>query len=139
MVIFSIPGEPVGKARARTVRNGSKSISYTPEKTKEYERLVRFCYMKARGKYFEDKPIRAIITAYYHIPKSDSKKQRELKLQSAILPCVKVDIDNVCKIILDALNGLAYEDDKQIVYLVAQKLYSLEPRVEVKLEEIKNG
>lgn len=134
MVIFSIPGEPVGKARARTVRNGSKSISYTPEKTKEYERLVRFCYMKARGKYFEDKPIRAIITAYYHIPKSDSKKQRELKLQDEVLPCIKPDCDNIAKIILDALNGLAYVDDKQIVSLTVTKQYAETPEVVVVLE-----
>ena len=53
-----------------------------------------------------------------------------------ILPCKAPDWDNIGKIVTDALNGLAYEDDKQIVDAHVIKLYSDQPRVEVELEEI---
>ena len=46
------------------------------------------------------------------------------------------DCDNLAKSILDALNGLAYKDDKQITYLSIEKLYGEENKIEVDLEEI---
>jgi Holliday junction resolvase RusA-like endonuclease len=53
--------------------------------------------------------------------------------ENKLLPCKKPDIDNVIKIIADSLNGIAYKDDTQIVKLTAHKLYSDNPRVEIKL------
>ena len=56
-----------------------------------------------------------------------------------MLPTKKPDVDNIIKIILDSLNGLAYKDDAQIVARTCQKLYvndDNEPRVEVKIEKI---
>ena len=50
-------------------------------------------------------------------------------LQGKILPTKKPDCDNIAKIICDALNGVAYDDDKQIVALKVTKIYSAEPRV----------
>lgn len=52
-----------------------------------------------------------------------------------IVPTVKPDTDNVAKIVLDALNGIAYHDDAQIVQLTVLKRYSTEPKVKVKLIE----
>jgi Holliday junction resolvase RusA-like endonuclease len=46
-------------------------------------------------------------------------------------PTKKPDIDNIEKIIFDALNGIAYNDDSQIVSCWADKFYSTVPRVEV--------
>ena len=71
---FTIPGEPVGKARAKTVRNKytGKTMSYTPEKTANYENLVKVCY---KGKYFGDNAITVVIDAYFKIPASYSKKK----------------------------------------------------------------
>ena len=51
-------------------------------------------------------------------------------------PTKKPDIDNVEKIILDALNGIAYDDDKQVVEEASSKLYSDVPRVEIEVYEI---
>lgn len=53
------------------------------------------------------------------------------------LPCKKPDIDNVIKIILDALNGIAYKDDCQVVEVIAVKKYTEETeRVELEFEEL---
>ena len=53
-----------------------------------------------------------------------------------ILPTKKPDADNIAKAILDALNGLAYYDDAQVVHLEVQKRYSNEPRAEVFINDI---
>ena len=53
-----------------------------------------------------------------------------------IFPTKKPDTDNIAKAILDALNGLAYYDDAQVVNLEVQKRYSNEPRAEVFINDI---
>lgn len=56
-----------------------------------------------------------------------------------IRPTKKPDLDNVIKIILDGLNGLAYGDDKQVVELKALKCYAKEPFVLIQIEEMKEN
>ena len=64
-----------------------------------------------------------------------------------MLPTKKPDVDNIIKIILDSLNGLAYKDDARIAACSCQKFYASNPRVElvlskvneVELGEIKEG
>jgi Holliday junction resolvase RusA-like endonuclease len=124
---FTIPGEPTGKARPRVTKWGT----HTPEKTVLYENLVKTCY---DGEMY-DCPLVMEVTAYYNIPKSASKKNRELMLNFQLLPTKKPDCDNVLKIIADALNGIAYKDDSQIVRAVVSKFYAEIPRVEVEIRK----
>ena len=72
------------------------------------------------------------ITAYYKIPTSATKAERE-KMLAGQLPQKKPDIDNVLKIIMDGLNGAAYKDDKQVAAAAASKAYDDEPHVEVEV------
>ena len=53
-----------------------------------------------------------------------------------ILPTKKPDADNIAKAILDALNGLAFYDDAQVVYLQVSKRYSNEPRAVVFIDDV---
>lgn len=132
MVKIRIPGKPMGKQRARTLKNG---FSYTPEKTVSYENMVKLVYHESGGTYMEG-PLKACIKIVHDIPKSTSKKNREKMLRGELLPTKKPDIDNVQKIIFDALNGIAYKDDTQIVAVMAEKTYGSNPYVEVSLEEV---
>ena len=50
-----------------------------------------------------------------------------------MLPSRKPDIDNVMKIVLDALNGVAYKDDSRVVRVEAQKIYGDIPRLEIRM------
>ena len=75
------------------------------------------------------------VSAYYPIPKSTSKVKKEKMLKGILLPDKKPDVDNVLKGICDALNTIAYDDDKQIVHMDIEKYYSEEPRTEVILKE----
>lgn len=130
---FTIPGKPLGKQRARVLQNG---ITYTPKETVNYETLVKEIYW---NKYSTEKPlegpVKATITAYMPIPKSTSKKKKALMLERKILPTKKPDWDNIGKIVTDALNEIAYHDDKQITSCTVEKYYSNQPRVQVEIEE----
>lgn len=57
-------------------------------------------------------------------------------LSGELLPTKKPDIDNITKCVLDALNGIAYHDDSQIVRLTVEKFYAQQPRVEVDICDI---
>ena len=103
-VHFCVPGPPVGKARPRVTKSGH---AYTPQKTKDYERLVQACYLSQVGSfcYPGKKPLEVVIEAEFPIPKSASKK-RTAEMEETY-HTNKPDGDNVAKAILDALNGLA--------------------------------
>lgn len=138
---FVIPGPPQGKARPRVVRakNGA-SLTYTPDKTVAYEELVRLRFKAtAQGFHFPDDTQLAIqITAYYPVPRSKSKRIQSDMLAGVIRPTKKPDCDNIVKIICDALNGLAYKDDSQIVTTQIAKYYAEVPRAFVKIMEVRS-
>ncbi len=128
---FTIPGEPVGKARPRVVRNGGRVHTYTPQRTVEYERRVRAEYLAAGGKHYGKQAIGITIDAYFQVPKSDSRQTRRDKLDDRIRPTKKSDWDNIGKIVSDGLQGVAYDDDAQIVVAIVRKFYSEEAYVKV--------
>ena len=101
-------------------------MTYTPDKTVAYEELVRLRFQES----LEVRPfiplqgaLRIKIFAGYPIPKSTSKKRRAAMLAGTELPTKKPDWDNIGKIICDALNGVAYEDDKQVTESQMRKRY----------------
>jgi Holliday junction resolvase RusA-like endonuclease len=130
-LIFTIPGEPQGKARHRTTKTGR---TYTPAKTAQYENLIRQCFLASGDQERLEGQIEANIQAFFSIPKSVSKKKREQMLTGEIRPTKKPDADNVAKSILDACNKIAYDDDSHVVELFVEKWYSEEPRVVVELK-----
>ena len=127
MIIY-IPGDPVGKERPRHTRNGH---TYTPEKTKAYEAKVAACFLKAHGKRI-DGPVFVAITAYMPIPKRATKADRAAMEAGTRLPMKRPDADNIAKIVMDALNGLAYHDDAQVIGLSVLKRYG-DPHVEINI------
>ena len=138
MFNFTIPGEPKGKGRPQFSTKGGYARAITPEATANYENLVKLSFLQAHGKaepYAKDVPLVAKITAFFPIPQSASKKKQAAMEAGEIVPTKKPDTDNIAKIVLDALNGLAYYDDAQIVVLSLQKAYSTKPRVDVQIFE----
>lgn len=132
---FVVEGKPTGKGRPRFRRIGNFVQTYTPEKTSEYEKLVRIRFQNAGGQ-ITDKPVRVEIVALFAPPKSTRKRDKAEMLASRVLPVKKPDCDNIAKIILDALNKIAYIDDAQVIELVVKKRYSAEAKVNVHIEEI---
>lgn len=126
-----------GKVQAKQRPRLGRYSRYTPEQTKNYENWVKLSFI---NQYPDFKPyenaLKVIISVFFEIPKSASKKKREQMLIGKIRPTIRPDLDNIAKSVLDALNGLAYLDDKQIVLLKVEKFYDVSPRVELMVEEI---
>lgn len=135
-IAFAVPGLICAKGRPKFAKRGNFVQAYTPEKTVNYENLVRLSFMQECNGEKLNGAIKATVTAYMPIPKSESKKKKAAMEAGLIRPKKKPDIDNCVKSILDALNKIAYDDDGQIVELHAKKLYSDNPRAEIILEEI---
>lgn len=126
----------MGKGRPKFARRGKFVSTYTPEKTANYETLVKWYYEQSSNGCSLQGPVRAEISAYYPIPKSATKKQQAMMRGQTMRPTKKPDWDNVGKIVCDALNALAYGDDAQVVDARVQKFFSDEPRVVVELSEL---
>lgn len=128
-----VEGKLTGKGRPRFY----KGHAVTPKNTKDYEKRVINCYLEQDGTLYET-PVRVNITAYKGIPKSYTKKRTKAILEGTEQAVSKPDVDNICKIILDALNGVAYKDDTQVIGLSISKKYTESTeRVEFEVNEYK--
>lgn len=131
---FFIAGEVQAKQRPKF--NGR--FAYTPKETVAYENLVKLQYQAQCGNYRYPDDVPLIVAIFVHIepPQSASNTKKTRMLNQAEYPLKKPDVDNVAKIILDALNGIAYRDDKQVVTLIVKKLYAGESGVGVTISEV---
>lgn len=133
MIAFKIPGQPQGKGRPRaSVTPKGGIVMRTPDKTASYEQLIWFHYRQAGGGILNGN-LSMRIVAVRKIPGSLSgKKQSDLRGRYCRS---KPDLDNIIKVLCDALNGVAYQDDSQVVKVVAEKLWG-PGHVYVEIEEI---
>lgn len=131
-VSFFVPGQPVGKGRPRAAKRGSHIQLYTPEKTASYESLVATA---AHGAMRGAAPIQGACHVEMDIrlmvPLSWSARKRNQALDGQILPTKKPDMDNVLKAVFDAINGIVWQDDVQVIQVQASKRYSAIPGVAV--------
>lgn len=131
---FVVPGKLHGKGRPRFSRK--TGTVYTPKTTADYEKLVRDMFVAAGGKR-TTAPVAVRVDVFHGVPKSLSKKKRLEMLESDELPMKKPDVDNILKIVLDALNGVAYEDDVQVVQTICTKVgYREEPCIAVRISSM---
>ena len=120
MIAFTIPGEPVGKGRPRMTRAGH---AFTPAKTWNAEAHVKLLAGQAmQGREPIAIPVHVAIEVECLIPKSWPRKRHALAVLNVERPG-KPDLDNVAKLILDALNGVALVDDKQVASIYATKKF----------------
>ena len=131
-LIFSVEGDPVGKQRPRFTKTGR---TYTPKKTSEYEATIKAQALSAMGPAEPlETPVAVYIYINHAIPSSYSKKRKEACLNRLERP-KKPDLDNVAKAYLDAMNGIVYRDDVQVVSLHVTKRYDTIASVHVCVKE----
>lgn len=132
---FTVYGKPIPKGRPRF--NRLTGIAYTPRETHVYETEVQAYFLqKYRHMQPLDGALAVTIDAYFEPPKSTSKRVREQMLSGVIRYSKKPDADNIIKSICDALNGIAYVDDGQVVCVSCRKLYSDKARCEITIKEL---
>lgn len=130
-------GRPQGKGRPRYTVRGGRAVAYTPEGTRRYEAQIAQAWQEQDGRDFGTAALALVIKAYYPVPSRAKKAEREAMLAGQIPVTDKPDLDNVLKVCADSLNGIAYEDDRQVTYISACRMYSEAPRVEIDLILIK--
>lgn len=134
--LFFVQCNPRGQGRPRF----SGNVAYKTSEDKAYEQGIHMAYRAAYpGAEPIHGPCKVVINALYPIPKRTSKRQREQMLEGIMLPIVRPDIDNIYKAVLDALNGVAYDDDKQVVEGEMRKYYGEKPGLLVEIEEVIHG
>lgn len=131
---FEVVGDIVGKERPRV--NRYTNMVYTPNRTKDYEMLIKqyFLIKYPKHKLLENR-ISVEIIAFLKIPKNTSKKKTNDMLEGIISPTKKPDIDNIAKSVLDALNKFVFKDDNQVSKLSVEKRYAEEEKIYIKVEE----
>ena len=132
-LVFEVPGEPRGKGRPRFTKDGH---TYTDSETRAYEKKIMAYYrQQMRNFRWDDGAYVAVeVTAVYPIPKSTTKASLAAIQAGRILPKRKPDIDNVIKVVLDSLNGIAYKDDSQVVMVSGKKIYGHEPKLIIEMK-----
>lgn len=142
-IVIDIPGHPVAKGRARshvirkksggiaTTKGGAPIIKhYTPEKTRRWEEQARyFAAQEMRGNSPLTGPIELHLEIRLAIPASWPAWKRGAALCQVIMPTSKPDSDNVEKAAKDAMNGVVWLDDSQVVTSSKRKGYSQIPGV----------
>lgn len=133
-----VPGAPVPKGRPRMSTINGHARAFTPAKTRRYEDLIRFeagRVMEGRGQLQGATRVR--IRAFMPTPQAIAKHKTKgpLAESGALRPITKPDADNFAKVI-DALNGVVWPDDNQVVELTVEKFYSARPRLELEASEL---
>ena len=120
-----------GKQRPRMTRGGHV---YTPTETRLAEAKVAKLAREAMGHRMPMSGAVALnIIVLTEPPKSAGKAEREQMLTGLKYPTKKPDLDNIIKLISDAMNGIVYLDDKQIIFLSVLKQYAAEARTIVQV------
>lgn len=100
---FAVAGEPASKARARFTGYGYKVRAYTPAKTKTAENGIAAAYLAVAAPNTDLDTAFGVSVTFLH----ETGQRR--------------DVDNMLKLVLDALNKLAFPDDVQVTHVEAVK------------------
>lgn len=131
-ILIRLSGNPQGKERPRFVRASGRA--FTPAATRSYEAALRYRAQEVMGETPPlTGPLEVLVVAGFPIPQSMSKGKRAQALIGELRPVVKPDIDNLLKC-FDALNGVVWVDDKQIVVATVKKLYALDPALSIQVK-----
>jgi Holliday junction resolvase RusA-like endonuclease len=130
-ITIRLPGGPKGKGRPRFSRKSGRA--YTPADTAYYESSLAYAAHDAmKGRAPLQGPLRVLIVSGFPIPKSYSKaKALDAKI-GVIHPTKKPDLENIAKM-TDALNGIVWVDDCQIVQAEVRKVYSATPELVIQV------
>lgn len=134
MIVIAIPGEIRGKGRPKFSGKSGRPRAYTDSKTVSAENWVKACAvdaMCARSHSMLTGAVQMNVAVTVGIPASWSKKKQQMATAGLLHPTGKPDADNTTKLICDALNGIVWKDDSQVVRLVMSKRYGEQPGAEV--------
>lgn len=135
-LFFTFEIEPVPQLRPRVSSRGGYVRVYDPPKVANFKRILRSLAVNQYARPPLLGPLSVSLTFYRPVQKSISQSERELRLSNESKPVVKPDTDNYVKATLDALNGVLWHDDAQIVKIIGEKRYGDHPRITVSVNPV---
>ena len=137
MIGFVIHGEAVAQARPRFDRRTGRA--YDSKDSRSWKERVYFSALPHKPDELITKPVLMRVAIYKSIPKSWSKRKKADAAIDLIRPTGKPDLSNIVKGIEDALNGVIWQDDSQIVGLEVVKHYTDKaPHIWVMINELEH-
>jgi Holliday junction resolvase RusA-like endonuclease len=129
------PARGKGRPRAAVLKNGHAHV-YTDDKTVTYESQLRYAaQQEMAGRPPTAQPIALMMMVRFAIPTTWSRKKHAAALLGHVRPTVKPDADNTLKL-TDALNGIVWQDDKQVVDVRVRKVYAETPGLLIEIHTI---
>lgn len=118
--------------------------AYQPQKVIRYADRIRYSFL---DKYPNFQPyekgiaLNVLVVAYFQTPKAMKKADKEKAENGYLKKTTRPDTDNITKIVKDALNGVAYADDSQVVLETVIKGFNEVEKLEVyiKTDNIKKS
>lgn len=136
MIQFQVEGTPLPTPRPKATSIGNKARVYVPDKVRgrsmrEWKAKIAFAALEAGAKPTEE-GVAVLVGITIPRPQSHFTKLGRLTKSAPRFPMGQNvgDIDNLLKAVFDSLNGIAWKDDGQIVWLQAHKRYTVVPGVE---------
>jgi Holliday junction resolvase RusA-like endonuclease len=118
---FTIPGRIGGKGRPKFAVVRGFARAYTPASTRNAEAMIRGLAFDAMGGIPPmEGPVSLSLTIWLQRPQSWSKARKAC----TTFVTGKPDIDNIVKLVSDAMNGVTYRDDAQIARLSCDRFYT---------------
>lgn len=132
-MLITIPGNPVAKSRPRFFRRGNFVSTYDDQAS--LMKKIKQDLIDLGEKFSQNHKSYHVLVKFYLKPHGKDINEKLWGFS----PCTqKNDIDNICKTIFDCGNGILWEDDSQIVSLIATKEYSNNPRTEIEIMPIES-
>jgi Holliday junction resolvase RusA-like endonuclease len=136
-IIIRVTGHPVPQGRPRaTVIAGHASL-YKPAKSRRWEEDARQVARQVMG---DRKPwtgaLNLSVRFWLALPQSWPEWKRKAAERQTIAPTTKPDLSNLLKAVEDALNGVVWIDDAQVVGIASVKSYGSAPAVEITVSTV---
>jgi len=130
---FTFDLAPIGTRRPRfSMRNGKARVYDTQSSIKA---ILKMSAKSQMAKFRTEMGIPGVfmVEMTFHMSKPKTTQRRPVKMRNQIYHDKKFDIDNMIKFYLDVLNGIAYQDDRMVAVINAEKIYADHPCVKIKV------
>lgn len=135
---ITVPGIPVPQGRPKFTTIGGHARAYDPKKSVDYKKLVARHAMHHKPETLLEGALEVKIDIYKETLKGFSRAKKSAAEAKLLRPTTKPDADNYAKGPMDALKGIIWKDDGQVVDLIARKFYSENPRIEITVRTLDN-
>lgn len=134
MLIFEINQPPVPQKQTQFIARKGYCRGIDPSKLDKQQ--IQWQIRPYAPSQLYEGPVQLDLTFYMPIPKGTSKPKTTQMINGVIFPIKRPDLDNLSYLIVNAMKGIIYEDDSQIVDLNLHKRYGDAPKTVVKVIQL---